>query len=276
MISLFPYIGGKHRMARTIARELQDLALTYNVDTLVDVFGGSAAVLLNSGFTKRIYNDISEDLVMLFKVIASPILRRALLQILKWTPPSRQIFKEDYEIYLKGGLSFREIKEPVLRARAVLYRQMFVFGGKPRSGGFCVSTLDRRVIKEVNRYGTVLRKLNKIGDFFTDTVIECLDFRELIRTYGSRKNVIFFCDPPYPETQIYYAHRFSQANHAVLAHLLSCCSAKVVCTFYENNLIRQLYPAEKWNYRTFTATTNCRMSKRHKKKMTELILTRRY
>jgi DNA adenine methylase len=62
------YIGSKNRMAPLIAKRLHATGR----DTMVDVFGGSAAVTLNAGFQKRIYNDIDGDLVNLFRVLADP------------------------------------------------------------------------------------------------------------------------------------------------------------------------------------------------------------
>ncbi|MBM4165242.1 MAG: DNA adenine methylase, partial [Lentisphaerae bacterium] len=80
MISLIPYIGGKHRISGVVAGHLR----ASGCDTLVDVFGGSAAVTLNAGFTKRIYNDADGDLVNLFRVIADPATRAPLLHRLRW------------------------------------------------------------------------------------------------------------------------------------------------------------------------------------------------
>jgi DNA adenine methylase len=271
MISLMPYIGGKHRLASEIAQTLHSTG----VDTVVDVFGGSGAILLNSGFRKRVYNDISSDLVTLFRVLSSPPKRGSLLKMLRWVPPSRRIFSDDYDVYLRGGFSFKSIANPVERARAVLYRQMFAFGGKSRSGGFACSTGGRPSIKEVGRYRSMLRRLVKIGEFFRETMIECLDYQDIVRRYGDKKNVVLFCDPPYIGTENYYSHRFGAADHAILAHLLSCCQARAVCTYYDSDLIRKLYPSEKWEYRTCIATANSRAIRSTKKKMAELILKKK-
>jgi hypothetical protein len=53
-------------------------------------------VTLNSGFRKRVYNDADGDLVNLMRCVADENTRRKLLHILRWTPPSRQIFEEDH------------------------------------------------------------------------------------------------------------------------------------------------------------------------------------
>jgi len=161
-------------MASAIAERLH----ATGADTLVDVFGGSAAVTLNAGFEKRVYNDASGDLVNLFRVISHPLKRKLLLDRLKWTPCSRRIFKDDYAIYLRGNFSFSLIRNEMDRARATLYRQLLSWGGKARSGGFSVSSGDCCGIKEIRRYQSVLRKLSTIGEYFRGTIIENLDYRD--------------------------------------------------------------------------------------------------
>ncbi len=95
---LIRYLGSKNRLAPVIAERLHATGR----DTLVDVFGGSAAVTLNSGFRKRIYNDIDGDLVNLFRVLADPPLRQKLLKILRWQPLSRAVHSTIYRSPLSG------------------------------------------------------------------------------------------------------------------------------------------------------------------------------
>ncbi|MFA6063931.1 MAG: DNA adenine methylase [Gallionella sp.] len=271
MISLMPYIGGKHRMAREIALRLH----ATGADTLIDVFGGSAAVLLNAGFQKRIYNDASADLVNMFRVLADKQLLNDLLFKLHWTPCSRRIFQDDYSVYLRGGLSFRLITDPIERARATLYRHLFSWGGKARSGGFSVSTGDRCAIKEVGRYQRVLTKLDEIGAYFRGTCIENLDYQAAITMYGQKRNHVLFCDPPYIGTENYYAETFKEADHVFLSEQLNQIPAAVVLTYYDVPLVHELYPESLWQYETVCVTKNCQLKQGNKKKLAELILTRK-
>lgn len=271
MVSLMPYIGGKNRLAKEISKRLHSTG----ADTLVDVFGGSGAVLLNAGFKKRIYNDCSGDLVTLFRVLAHQTQRIALFRQLRWMPPSRRIFSDDYRVFLRGGFSFREMSDPVERARATFYRQLFVWGGKTRSGGFSVSTGDRHGVKEVVRYNGILRRLSGIGQFFRETIIENMDFREAIKAYGGRDNVVLFADPPYVGTENYYAHAFSTMDHVFLAHLLSTSRSQVVATYYDSQMVRDLYPGALWHWESVVVTKNCQLKFGNKVKTEEVILTRR-
>lgn len=266
-----PYIGGKHRLAKEIAKRLHGTG----ADTLVDVFGGSAAVTLNAGFHKRVYNDASADLANLFRVMSSPVSRQDLLERLKWSPVCRRSFLDDYAIYRRGGFSFASIADPVERARATLYRAILSFGGKIRSGGFSASSGDRCGIKEVTRYQGVLEKLETIGEFFRGTCIENLDYRDIIHLWGQKTNCVLFCDPPYYGTENYYSNPFGPADHVFLAELLNTVPAPAVCTYYDVPEIRALYPESRWKWEKVIATKNCQLKQGNKAKTDECILTKK-
>lgn len=270
MISLMPYIGGKHRMAKEIAKRLH----ATGADTLVYVFGGSAAVTLNSGFRKRVYNDKDGDLVNLFKVLSDADQRKEMLRKLRWTPCSRKIFLEDAAIYKKNGFSFSSIQDAPSRARATLYRALLAFGGKVRSGGFAPSAHQDRHIKEVVRYRSVLKKLAAIGEFFRGTLIENLDYQDCISKWGRKSNTVLFCDPPYMGTESYYSCPFSASDHIYLSQQLSTCKSAVVLTYYDSPAVRVLYPSPLWAYEIVTVTRNSQIKYGNKPKASELILTK--
>jgi DNA adenine methylase len=271
MQSLIPYIGGKHRLVGQIAKHL----LATGADVLVDVFGGSGAVMLNAGFEKRIYNDISGDLVCLMRVMAHPVLRQQLFKRLRWTPPSREIFDELRLGFGRNCYSFKYLMpDHIGRAAATFYLHQFSFGGKGRSGGMSVSVGDRPSIKEVGRYNLKLRALAKIGEYMRHTVIEHLDYRECISLYD-KINCVLFCDPPYIGTEKYYCHHFSHADHVMLAKYLEMSKAAVVLTYYDEPLIRELYPETGWTWHRIEATKNSQFRGGQKVKMAEFVICKR-
>ena len=214
----------------------------------------------------------------LFQTIANPALRPDFLRRCKWTVPAREIFREDYKIYKRGGLSFRNISNPVERALKTYFRLSFSFGGKMRSGGFQVSPCDREPIKEVARWSNMLRRIVEIGEFWRNTCIENMEYHKCITMYGQYEDVVLFCDPPYSGTEYYYSVRFTTADHVFLAEQLSSTLAPVVMTLYDNALVRKLYPADLWLYENVETTTNSsnRWGKNQpKKRVDELILTRK-
>lgn len=264
------YIGAKNRLARHIAPHLH----ATGADCLVDVFGGSGAVSHKAGFGKRIYNDVDGDLVCLFRVMSDSSRRAQLLRSLRWLPPSREVFCSDYQVYSAGGFSFRSVEDDIERARMVFYRGSFCFGGKMRCGGFQVSFSDRPQIKELARYRQVLRDFAAWGAFWQGTVIENMDYRDLISTYGRRDRVVLYVDPPYVGTEQHYSRRFSASEHAVLAQQLAAAKAPSVVSYYDEPLIRELYPSDCWDWNRVEVTKNS--GKRGaKQRVEEVILVRR-
>jgi DNA adenine methylase len=258
-------------MAREIAQHLR----RPGVDTLVDVFGGSGAVTINSGFAKRVWNDASGDLATLFRVLADSEKRPMLLRRLKAMPPSRRLFDQLRAKYLAGALSFVGLPTDVERAAAVFYLHQFSFGGKGRSGGFSVTTKDGHGVMEVVRYRNALRRLGLIGSLFRSTVIENLDFRDIVRIYGGKTNVVLFADPPYVGTEKYYSVGFSDFDHVSLATSLASARCHVVLTYYESELIRHLYPPPAWNWTSVMSTKNSRFRGGQKAKVNEWIIAKR-
>jgi len=246
-------------------------------DLFIDVFGGSAAVLLAAAdhFPKLVYNDIDGDLVTLFRVVADPVNRISLFRRLRDLPPSRRIFNDDYLGYKAAGYSFCREPDPVERARKTLYRHLFSFGGKTRCGGFQASSNDPDRIKEVQRYRNVLRKLATVGQLFRGAVIENLHYSELLRVWGHRRNAVLFIDPPYDGSEGYYSRAFSKADHIFLAQQLTSLPARVVCTYYRTPLIEQLYPTHHWDWQSIAATKNCCLARGNKTVTNEWVLTRK-
>lgn len=219
-------------------------------------------------FSKLIYNDADGDLVNLFRVISDPAKRADLYKILRWLPPSRRIFEEDYQRYRADGFSFCRVQDPVQRARMTLYRHAFAFGGKVRSGGFAVSTGDDQRIKEVNRYRNILRKVARIGNLFRGVLIENQHYADLIEQHG-RSDAVLFVDPPYHGTEDCYSRSFGSGDHTFLAQQLASTRAQVVCTYYDTPLIRSLYPEPKWRWESICATKNSCFLKGNKAVTTE-------
>jgi DNA adenine methylase len=265
-----PYIGSKNKIISLLSKKLH----ATGKQCLVDVFGGSGSVTLRSGFSKRIYNDVNSDMVNLFRVMSDPKSRMKLLKQLKWCPPSREIYNSERQLHLHNNHSFGSVGCSVTRARMTFYRHIYAFGGKIRTGGFIVSTSDRNRIKEIMKYSNVLRKFSEYGAFFSETVIEHLDFSLLIKKYGDRDNVVLFVDPPYPGFDTYYSNNLSMNQHFQLANILLTVAAPVICTFYDHSLVRKLYPAELWDYEIVKGLKNYQQG--GNKTIDELFLTRKY
>lgn len=74
----------------------------------------------------------------------------------------------------------------------------------------------------------------------SNTVIENKDFEALIRQYD-RENVLFYCDPPYYETEGYYAVVFRKEDHVRLRDTLASCKGKWMVSYNDCKYVRELY-----------------------------------
>jgi len=264
--SVLRYVGAKLRIAPRITQALQ----ATGADVLVDVFGGSGAVVMNAGFSKRIYNDADGELVNFFRVLADPTSRRRLHQKLCRLPMSRALFDASHALRHSG------LADAVERAAATFYVSRYCFGGKLAHGGFVASLGDGGHIKEIKATQRIVGQLRAVGKWWQDTVIEQLHFADCIRTYGGRRETVLYLDPPYDGTERHYRHLFQQSDHVFLAEQLGTVKAAVVISYYETPMILELYPESAgWRYqRIATVKNNMGAQGGRKPRVEELLICR--
>ena len=71
-------------------------------------------------------------------------------------------------------------------------------------------------------------------------IIENVDFEHLIKTYD-RPNALFYLDPPYVDSEKYYAYQFSENDHYRLYNILKNISGKFILSYNDCEFIRNLY-----------------------------------
>lgn len=266
------YVGAKIRLMVRLRPILKGLG----EKVFVDVFGGSGSVTMGCGFDKRVFNDVDGDVVHFFRVLADPERSREMFRWLRTLPMSRELFQEWNAAYVAGGNSFAAMP-PVQRAVAFFYRSSFAYGGKIRNGGFAATVSDKNGCKEIKRYRRVLRDLAVLREFWQETVIEHLDFEQIIRGYGNRRDVLLYCDPPYYGTERYYSRDFPRVDHERLAAVAHEVPGRVVLSYYDTPEIRDLYPESRWNYHEIEATKNSMRNTAGgpKERVRELVIVKR-
>ena len=188
MRSLFPYYGGKFNQLRDILEIMGEHRDSF--DVVVDVFGGSAKVLLkipNEWKKLKVYNDLDRDLYVTFKVLQN---RRKSLELSR----RLRVAFQDHDAFIL--MRHRNFRSDVDTAFKVLYLQTYSFMGDGK-------TFSRRFKghKGVPKF--------HIENFLyvKDWTIENMDFRVLIKKYNKRK-VFYYLDPPYISSGKKYKHRF--------------------------------------------------------------------
>jgi DNA adenine methylase len=177
MNKLFAYPGGKWPIRNKII-SLFPPHLTY-----VDVFGGSASILIaKPPSIGEVFNDKNEELVNFFRVVKhrpAELVERA-----KFWIHSRSLWNE------KKDSQF--LKDEVARAFRFWVLLEDSFGGM--GGTFGTSREAARSVTHARDY------LEEIANRLRSAHIECLDFAACIRKYDASET-FFYCDPPYPGTK---------------------------------------------------------------------------
>jgi DNA adenine methylase len=221
-LTFFPYIGGKFYMLEII------LKLIPKHEIYVEVFGGSAKVLLNKPPSKiEIYNDYDKRIANLFYVVAFKF--DEFYEKIRWLVYSRAMRKQFLEDYRKTELTELGDVDLAVKTYYLLYTG---FGGKYLLGGWAYSFTK----SEAKPFFNSLETLHLIHNRLKNVHIECLDFRELLNKVIHKDNAFIYLDPPYYGAEHYYSTDFTEQDHKDLLTILKQTKAKWLLSGYANPL----------------------------------------
>jgi len=260
MITPIKRVGGKVKLAPWIISHLPDH------NRYVECFGGSGAVLLSKprigGLDPaEVLNELDPDIANLFRVIqAYPC---ELAYQVEYTPYSRMGFELacEYIENQKGNEA-----DAIKWACEYLVYNRQSFGGK---GGktWCIS---RRGENPVHTWNKLPEVITRVSERLHNTVIETLDYHEILRKYDSEETC-FYLDPPYEgvEDRYYAINKESGFDHSALREELEDIQGSVVVSYYKSDNILKMYTGFEISEH---ATSACVGSK--KKAVTEVLLIR--
>ena len=220
----FFYYGGKSFMVEDIISEIAKFKSKYDVNCVVDVFGGAGNVILNippEWRVKRIWNDLDKRLYITMKVLTDERKRKKLIDKLEYTVTSRDLFEEagtfqkNFQKEIKSGIN-SEINEDdeLTIAYYFLVSSNMGFNG----GNFGFSTKKGYKAEPIYGYTEFLKRWSEMRKHL---VIENLDFEELIRRYDA-KRTLFYLDPPYLKSgRKHYDLSFNEDDFTRLVSVLS-------------------------------------------------------
>ncbi len=217
MNSFICWIGGKKLLRKDIINNFP-----FDIDRYIEVFGGAGWVLFGKEPHKlEVLNDIDGELINLYRCIKYHA--EALQKELEYMLVSREQFF-DYRDKSLNGMT------DIQRAARYFYIIKVSFGGnKDNFGG-----------KNINVVNAV-DYLSKISERLKNVVIENKDFTNIIKVYD-RPKALFYCDPPYFNTEKYYtAAEFGQEQHIQLRDILSNVKGKFILSYNDCDFIRKLY-----------------------------------
>jgi DNA adenine methylase len=219
------WVGGKKAL-----REIIVSCFPMFYERYIEVFGGGGWVLFhkNPGNDDEVYNDFNSLLANLFRCVRDD--EQRLIAKLRFTLNSR----EDFDM-IRKTLTPDSPADPVERAAKFyqLIRNSYASGLKSFASQPHDIWADFPLIEQAHR------RLAKV-------VIENQDFETLIRHYD-RPVSLFYCDPPYYETEGYYANvgeaGFTKEHHIRLRDTLLGIVGKFLLSYNDCPFIREIYDA---------------------------------
>ena len=223
MNSFIPWVGGK----RALREQIVSMFPIY-YERYIEVFGGGGWVLFykNPGNDFEVYNDYNGLLVNLYRCVREK--PDKLFSELKYVLNARVDFDRVRHLLARHG------KGTQIQRAAWFYqviRQSYgaaltSFGSQPQDMWATFPLIEQ-----------AHRRLAKV-------VIEHQDFERLIRHYD-RTTSLFYCDPPYHNTEGYYQNigekGFTEKDHLRLRDTLLTIEGKFLLSYNDDEFVRDLY-----------------------------------
>jgi len=198
--------------------------------TYVEVFGGSAVVLLSKPPSKvEVYNDKDLDLYNLFLCYRDHI--DEMIEEAKFILYHRRFFM-DFREELKRSFT------PPNPRRAVVFLASLIMAVNGEIGGGFASSIKANNSRHL-RY-LMEEHMTKIHKRLRRVVIECLDFEELIKRYDS-EDTWFYLDPPHIGNERCYRVIFTMKDHERLYRVLSKVKGKWLLRYTYHPWVMEQY-----------------------------------
>lgn len=218
---IIPWIGGKRRLVPQI------LPLFGEHTCYVEPFAGAAALYFSKPPSDvEVLNDINGELVNLYRVVKVHL--EEFVRQFKWALTSRQVFQWEQ---LKAPTTLTDIQ----RAARFFYLQKLAFGGRVDSQSFGTATTSGPRLNLLR----IEEDLSAAHLRLSDTTIEHLPWADCVRRYD-RPHTLFFCDPPYWETEGYGVN-FPLQEYIDLASLARSIAGTMIITVNDHPKMREVF-----------------------------------
>jgi DNA adenine methylase len=221
MVGPFSYIGGKHRLAKTI------IEIFPKHKTYVEAFAGGAQVFFaKEPSAVEVLNDLDGELVNLFRVCQSH--HEELVRYLRFALVSRKLFDL---LKATDPTTLTDIQ----RAARYFYILKNSFASLVRHPNYHWHV--------VQRPGFNLEKLPELlhntHQRLERVQIECLPYEEILNRFD-RPTTLFYLDPPYWRRKL-YRHNLSETDFERLADRLKAVRGKFVLSLNDVPEVRGLF-----------------------------------
>lgn len=235
----FGWYGGKFSHLDFILPNLPNDAFHF-----CDVFGGSAAVIINrEPAPLETYNDLDSELVNFFQILRDQ--SEELIKAISLTPFSREELVKACR-FEPNLSSFERARRFYVRARQT--RTGLAQTSSEGRWAHCVLTSRAGMAGAVSRWLGAIDGLPEIVQRLQRVQIENAPALEIIERYDTEET-LFYLDPPCVHgsrgDSKAYSNEMTDAEHIELANLLNSIKGKAAVSGYRTNLYDKLF--EKWN-----------------------------
>ena len=251
-------MGGKGHMISEI-----NALLDYDKKCYLELFGGSAKVLLNKPPHEiEIYNDNDGDLVNLFEVVKNK--KDEFIQWFDLKLYSKELYKKYLQELKTTGLQGSDIE----RAGKFYYLFQSSFSGMIGGGFSCGyrTNLAKSFMNNVVKINEIYKRIKNV-QFMNDSFENIL--KSIIR---SNPDAMIYADPPYWNAEHYYQSKFTREDHFKLAEMLNKVDASVMVSYYYFPELDEMYPKDKWHYTKITKIKHSSSNKHGKPTAEELLI----
>lgn len=218
---IIPWIGGKRKLAEHL------LPLFPDHQCYVEPFAGAAALFfLKQPSPVEVLNDINGELINLYRVVKHHL--EELYRQFKWVLTSRQNWERLH-------ITPTDTLTDVQRAARFLYLQKLAFGGKVEGQVFGTATTSR---PRFNLF-SLEQDLQEAHFRLSNTTIEHLSWEKVIERYD-RPHTLFYCDPPYWQTEG-YGVEFGWEHYVRMAELAKSIEGTMIISINDHPDIRELF-----------------------------------
>lgn len=240
----FPYYGGKYNHLDWLLPQLPEDG------PYVEPFGGSAVVLINREPTRvETYNDILGDVVNFFDVLRDQ--REELLEKLKRTPYSREMYRRSTELY-HGETDYSRVDRALYFLINLAQGRDGIMSGSELNWAYDRTNSRRGRAATVSAWEYRQDQLEKTAERLSRVQIEHHDYSEILDRYDY-EDALFYCDPPYPPEVRngfdQYKFEMSNEDHRDLADHLDSVEGRVALSGYNCDLMEELYGSDDDWYR---------------------------
>jgi len=218
---VIPWIGGKRRLAKNI------LPLFPEHTCYVEPFAGGAALFFLKPISEvEVLNDCNNELITLYRVLQHHL--EEFIKQFRWALVSRQIYE-----WLK--MTPPETMTDIQRAARFYYLQRMAFGGKVRNQTFGIAATAPPRLNLLR----IEEELSQAHIRLARCYIERLDWQKCIEKYD-RPSTLFYCDPPYWQTEG-YGVPFEFTEYEAMAALFSKMKGRAILSINDHPDIREVF-----------------------------------